>query len=283
MDDMIASIHESTHCCFNHHTGRGVFSVEIDGRGGGESSRLIALWGDRGLAARNGRSKCRPALRANWNGANCWSECSRRKSRSADTARPLALCWHDIATVNRVLSSISESTTEERDMRREVERRARRFVMLRWPYILRLARALYRRGKLDRYEIEDVLSPVAPAKLNEVGAKNCADLISAGCVSFSPFAWDSDENAEELYLGISDDDTIGPKLVYPFGKNNQVYIEALHAAKDAGGTVGAFASKLLADIEKMQKQSLENTPRPRAHPIEEGFRWRTDGYLKPFV
>jgi hypothetical protein len=110
---------------------------------------------------------------------------------------------------------------------------------------------------------------------------------SAGCISFSPFAWDSDEDAEELYLGISDDYDTEPKLVYPYGKNNQVYVEALHA-EDAGGTVGSYASKLLADIEAMQKQSLANTPNPRgwgrALPRrpgdEEHFRRRVDGYLR---
>jgi hypothetical protein len=98
------------------------------------------------------------------------------------------ICWHDIATVNRVLGAISESAAEERDMRVEVERKARRFVTLHWPAILRLAQALFARGKLDRYQIEDVLSRASSTKLNEVGAKNCADLISAGCVSFAPFA-----------------------------------------------------------------------------------------------
>jgi hypothetical protein len=284
-DNVIASIHEATHTCFNYYTGRGVFSVELDGDGGG---RFRAHAGDTRAPTLTGAEA---PIKVAVDSDSKLEWCSllvgqiapliaqrRYGGRASD-----GICWHDILTVDRILSCISSSPAEQHDMRAEIERKARRFVTLHWPAILRLAHALYRGGRLDKYEVIDVLSRASSAKLNEVGVKNCADLIAAGCVSYSPFAWDSDEDAEELFLGVvSDDDTTGPKLVYPYGANGQVYVEALKAAQKEGGTIGQYASKLLADIEVMQKQSLKNTPRPRAYARDPDMLWRYDGgFLRP--
>jgi hypothetical protein len=190
-----------------------------------------------------------------------------------------SICWHDIATVDRVLSSIADSRIEERDMRAEVERKARRFVTLHWPAILRLAHVLYRRGKLDRWQIQDVLSRAeATITLNKVGAAHAANLVDEGKINFGPFTWDAPEDDEDYHLGTSEDD--GPQLHYPFGRDGEVYIEALKAAEKEGGAVGDYATKLLGDIAAQKKQSYQ--PK-RARPIDEGIRWRHDGYLKPFV
>jgi hypothetical protein len=47
---MVAAIHESAHTCFNYFTGRGVFTVELDGDGG--TSR--PSWGTRNWIRRPG-------------------------------------------------------------------------------------------------------------------------------------------------------------------------------------------------------------------------------------
>jgi hypothetical protein len=70
-------------------------------------------------------------------------------------------------------------------------------------------------------------------------------------------------------------------MYYPHGKGGEIYIQALLDAQKAGGLVAEYATKLLADIAAQKKQSYQ--PK-RARPIEEGLRWRTDGYLiNPFT
>jgi hypothetical protein len=192
-----------------------------------------------------------------------------------------SMCEHDDLIVSRVLSSISRSSDDERRMFAQIQDEAQNFVNTYWGEILLVARALFKRGRLDKYQIADILR-MLPTKiaLNQPGADYASDLIAAGKVNWGPFAWDDDTDAAELYhLGTDDSDT-EPKLYYPHGKGGEIYIAALVQAQKEGGAVGDYATKLLADIAAQKKQSFQ--PK-RAHPIEEGLRWRTDGFLKPFV
>jgi hypothetical protein len=110
-------------------------------------------------------------------------------------------------------------------------------------------------------------------------------------VNVGGFAWDDDTDAEEEYgLGVdAPKDGTTPKYFYPFGKDGEVYIEALQdAIADGPPVVAAYAKQLLDHIQKQKKQSLENTHNPRgwAYALprragdEENFRRRVDGYFR---
>ena len=108
---------------------------------------------------------------------------------------------------------------------------------------------------------------------------------AAGLVNTGGFAWDDDTDAEEEYgLGVDAPEAgTTPKYFYPFGRDGEVYVVALEDAIANGPpVVAAYAKQLLDHIQKQKKQSLENTPRPRAHGCDPELRWRHDGFLKPF-
>jgi hypothetical protein len=107
--------------------------------------------------------------------------------------------------------------------------------------------------------------------LNESGANYAKDLIAGGYINWGPFAWDSDADGEQLLdeegenclehysLGI-DAEVVGTgRYHYPFGKDGEVYIEALVAAQKEGGLVADYATKLLSDIAEMKAQAKANT------------------------
>jgi hypothetical protein len=126
-DNMVAAIHEATHTAFNFYTGRGVLSVALDGDGGGEFRAHDGPVAPM-LTGREPPTK----IAADANSKLEWCSllvgvispliAQRRYHAPASFDE---ICWHDLATVNRVLGAISESATEERNMRAEVERKAR--------------------------------------------------------------------------------------------------------------------------------------------------------------
>jgi hypothetical protein len=193
-----------------------------------------------------------------------------------------SICTNDIRTVDRVLACISSTAAEARQMRAEIERRARRFVALHWSAIHRLAHVLHRRGSLDKYEIMDELDERAavPVKLNQAGVDHATALVFQNKLNFSPFTWDSPDTDTSYFLGVSDDGSSQPQLLFPFGKGNEIYIEALSAAAEEGGTVGEYAGYLLSVIEKQKKQSYQ-PKRGRSYGRNGDILWRTDGYLVP--
>jgi hypothetical protein len=118
---------------------------------------------------------------------------------------------------------------------------------------------------LGRSEIARVLER-ATITLNENAADTAYGLISAGLINTGGFAWNDETDAEEEYgLGV------------------EVYVAALEDAIANGPpVVAAYAKQLLDHIQKQNKQSLANTPRPRAHGRDPELRWRNDGWLVPF-
>jgi hypothetical protein len=78
------------------------------------------------------------------------------------------------------------------------------------------------------------------------------------------------------------------KYHFPFGKDGEVYIDALVQAMKEGGAVGDYAKTLLSEIAGEKAQAKANTPNPRgwgrALPRRPGdsedFRRRVDGYLQ---
>jgi hypothetical protein len=69
-------------------------------------------------------------------------------------------------------------------------------------------------------------------------------------------SWDD----EDYHLGTSEDDE--PQLHYPFGKDDEVYIEALKAAQQEGGAVADYTSKLFGRHRGHEKAELEEHPAP---------------------
>jgi hypothetical protein len=124
------------------------------------------------------------------------------------------------------------------------------------------------------------------------GACAAGALVAGGKINWGPFAWNDETDGADLldeegedavsyyYLGY-DTEVVGTGAYhFPFGKGGEIYIAALVDAQKAGGVVGDYATKLLSDIVAQKKQSYQ--PK-RARPIEEGLRWRHDGFLKGFV
>jgi hypothetical protein len=288
-DNLVAAFHEATHTCFNQFTDCPVHSVRLDHNGGG---RFQTHAGDVRQPTLTGRE---PPLkvpstaddRLQWVKLLVGQQAPLVAQRRYAGYGYDGIAKHDQLTIDRVLSCISTSTAEQHQMRAEVERRARRFVALHWCAIRHLAHALYRRGALDKYEIMDELelARATPMKLNQAGANYAASLVGQGKVNFGPFAWDSPDNDEAYFLGVTTDDSTEPQLHFPFGNGNEVYLEALHAAVEEGGLVGEYAQYLLDVISKQKKQSYQpkkQTPEPRRLRRDAGdFRWRTDGWLVP--
>ena len=107
-------------------------------------------------------------------------------------------------------------------------------------------------------------------------------------VNVGGFAWDDNTSAAEFYgLGVdAPTDGTEPKYHYPFGKDGEVYIQALQDATACGPpTVAAYAKTLLDHIQKQKEQNLKNTTGGRSRSYRYGddtILWRNDGYLRPF-
>jgi hypothetical protein len=72
--------------------------------------------------------------------------------------------------MDRILTGISSTPAEKRELLIDVEVAARQFVREHWSDILRLANALYARGRLDEAQIRRVLSRASSIALNPSGA-----------------------------------------------------------------------------------------------------------------
>jgi hypothetical protein len=70
----------------------------------------------------------------------------------------------------------------------------------------------------------------------------------------------------------------------PYGRSKKFFGRRARDTEAEGGAVGAYAAKLLNDIEEMQAQSEANTTggRGRSYGRVGDIYWRTDGYLRPF-
>jgi hypothetical protein len=298
--DLLVAVHESCHAVYHYITRRSISSVEIDHAGGG---RFRTYDGPDLSPLLSGREapisvQTDTAAKRDWIELLVGLAAPRYAQRKfGASAADDELCHHDMLTIDRVLSGITALNVEKRALLDSIEERAEAFVDRHWASILRLARVLARRGKLTKREIEAVLSRATA--LNENAVTFAHGLISAGKVNWGPFAaspgeadggelLDEDgENAAEYYaLGI-DTEVVGTgQYHYPFGKDGEVYIEALLEAQKEGGLVADYASKLLTEITEQQKQSFQpKAPppnRPRGYPNPDRLLWRHDGYLRPF-
>jgi hypothetical protein len=245
-DDMVAAVQESAHTAYFHFTRRGVFSAEIDRNGGGRFRPTDGPDLDRMLTGRE------PPITVSTSAQSKreWVELligmavpKFAQQRFCGSDLYDGKCEHDDLVVNRVLSSIASSRDEQREMQADIEHRARQFVHQRWPAIMRLARVLFARGRLNESEIRSVLSRAPSVKLNAAGADLAFDLVSAGKLNWGGFAWDSPDDDDLLdepdggskyHLGVDDDvETVGAgKFVYPFAKpgGGEVYVQALQDA-----------------------------------------------------
>jgi hypothetical protein len=180
MYDVVASIHESAHCVWNwvHH--EPVHSVEItkQGRGGGEfratpqSGTVELSEGDdqQTRLRQDGRilgAIADSATRAAWIKQLPGFAVGRHAQRRFGAKTKLFddLCAHDDLVVARIINLATPDTAERRRLHEDVEAEAREFVRLYWPEIQKLADELFKRGFLNREEIECVL-----AKRHEDGA-----------------------------------------------------------------------------------------------------------------
>jgi hypothetical protein len=289
--DMIVSVHEACHAAFHHFTKRAVFSAEIDGDGGGRF-RASALDVSPMLTGREAPVTVAADAKSKREWADLLVGMAAPKFAQRRYSGSTAFDWncsHDFAVIDRILTGIAGSRTEEHEMLAEIEARARAFVDRHWSGIMRLARALYARSRLDENEIRAVLSRASSVKLNGPGVHYASDLISAGKVNWGPFTWADDTDGEELldeesedavsyyHLGYDTESVGTSKYKFPFGKT-EVYVEALKDAEKEGGAVGDYATKLLADIAAQKKQSFQ----PKRSHGSERLLWRYDGYLKPF-
>jgi hypothetical protein len=292
-ESMVTAVHEAAHAAYYYFNRLSVFSAEIDGNGGGrfrthDGPDLPLLTGNehRATIAADDQSK------REWVELLIGVACSRHAQRKyCGSDLYDGKCEHDDLVVNRVLSSIASAPSERRDMAISVELGAREFVKEHWSDILKLARVLFARGRLDKGQIEAVLGK-RELELNQSAVNHADYLVSTGAVNWGPFTWADDTDGADLldddddddengryHLGENVDDATTAKYHYPFGKGGEVYIEALKDAQQAGGAVADYATKLLTEITAQKKQSYQ----PKRAARHEGLRWRNDGYLKPFV
>jgi hypothetical protein len=178
--DQLAGIHEASHCVFNWMRREPVYSVEIEGRGngGGEfkstpTSGTIELRDDDDVQTRAKQdlriagALLDPGTRESWLARLPGFIAPLFAQWRYGARGPLYddVCGHDIEVVDRILAVMERDPTERRRLRERVYREAEQFVDDHWPMIERLGGEIFRRGKLDRREIEAVLAPVhAPAK-----------------------------------------------------------------------------------------------------------------------
>jgi hypothetical protein len=75
-------------------------------------------------------------------------------------------CRHDIEVVDRILAVMERDPAERQRLRARVYKEAEEFVRDHWPMIEKLGGEIFRRGRLDKREIEAVLAPLhgPPAK-----------------------------------------------------------------------------------------------------------------------
>ena len=156
--------------------------------------------------------------------------------------------------------------------------------------ICKLAAEIYRRGTLDKRQIDAVLGNRARVTLNQTAADFADDLVQQGKINWGGFAWDSDADGDDLldYDLASSDDDGEVQVHYPFGRDGEVYVQALKAALKDQGAIGDYAAKLLKDITTEKAQSKASTPNPRGwgrtlprRPGDEpNFYRRVDGYFK---
>jgi hypothetical protein len=173
MYDRIASIHESAHVCYNYFRGEPVHSVEINkqGVGGGEFKPLptsrVELSSD-GSDPQQRANEDAPILKAIADPTTCvqWiahlpayavARCAQHrygaKQQMFDDA-----CAHDDEIISRVIGLATPDAMARRELRELVECEAEEFVRRHWRDIERLADELFKRGFLNRAEIECVLA-----------------------------------------------------------------------------------------------------------------------------
>jgi hypothetical protein len=173
MFDVVASIHESAHAAWNYIHSEPIHSVEIvkEGAGGGEFRALpnsrVEL--SDGSDARQRASEDAPIVAALADSATrrAWIKhlpafavgrhAQHRfgaKQKMFDDA-----CSHDYEIISRIINLATSDPAERRRLHDHVEAEAREFVRLYWPEIQKLADELFKRGFLNREEIERVLEP----------------------------------------------------------------------------------------------------------------------------
>jgi hypothetical protein len=173
MFDVVASIHESAHACWNYLRGEPVHSVEItkQGRGGGEfkatpDSGTVELSEDDDLETRvrqDGRilgAILDPATCAQWLRQLPGFVVSRHAQRRFGAKGEFydRLCGHDGLVVERIINLMVADPAERRRLHDQVECEAREFVDRHWYEIEKLGNVLFERGRLDKHEIEAVLA-----------------------------------------------------------------------------------------------------------------------------
>jgi hypothetical protein len=175
--DQLAAVHESAHCTWNWVHREPIHSVEIEGRGigGGEfkatpTSGTIEL-GDNDDARTRAALDLRlagklldPGTRESWLARLPGFVVTLFAQRKYGARGPHydASCRHDVEVVDRVINVVTEDPAERQRLRERVYSEAREFVDQHWPMIERLGDEIFRRGKLDKREIEEVLAPKPP-------------------------------------------------------------------------------------------------------------------------
>jgi hypothetical protein len=165
--------------------------------------------------------------------------------------------------VRRIVDALGGSARDRAENLQWIEDEAAEFVNRYWKQITRLADAILRHGsRLNEQQIRSVLSRASAVKLNQAGADYASSLVAAGKISWAPFTWNDETDAAEEYSLGADADGTEPKYHYPFGRDGEVYIQALLDAQKEGGLVADYATKLLTDITQMKAQAKADTPNP---------------------
>jgi hypothetical protein len=295
--DLMICHHESAHCLFYYLNGLRVHDVTVahgEGRGQFRSApdattfappdtpeagaELISMM----VATRD------PETHAEWiHHLVAWAVGKAAQRKFGATHKSYDdYCYHDYVIINRVLDAITRDPERKAKYLRQVEYDAELFVHLYWNEICKLAAEIYRHGTLDKRQIEAVLGKRGVA-LNQSAADFADDLVQQGKINWGGFTWDSDLDYD-LASSDDDDDDGEVQVHYPFGRDGEVYVQALKAALKEDGVIGEYAAKLLKDITTEKAQSEANTTKPRAWGRalprrpgdEENFFRRVDGYFK---
>jgi hypothetical protein len=185
--DELAAYHESAHCVFNWMRREPVHSVEIEGQGigGGEfkstpTSGAMAPREDddvqtrAALDLRIAGALLDPGTRESWLARLPGFIVPLFAQRKFGAVGKFYddVCGSDVLIVDRILAVMERDPAERRPLRARVYFEAREFVDRYWSEIKKLGGEIFRRGKLDKREIEEVLAPVhkpasAPAKRTE--------------------------------------------------------------------------------------------------------------------
>jgi hypothetical protein len=178
--DQLAALHEATHVTHAWIRNGSIYSVEINkrGQGGGEFKSVpgdkiqLTVGGSNDPKQRAGEeimirsAMLSEGIRESWLGELVGFAAPLFAQWRFGAIQQLYnnACAHDFEIVDRVIAVITKDPQERCKLRERVEREAKEFVDQHWSMIERLGDEIFRRGKLNKREIEQVLLSASAAR-----------------------------------------------------------------------------------------------------------------------